>query len=319
MPLYDHVLLSKKDDTDDSNKAAASSSNNPPKKPVSSASMKFLHDHLMSKKRSKQVDGDKRNLQARRHDSKVKESENTLPIRRFCGEPCDWDPQDEYDPMVPNSYEILHSDYLKAEEQRLIAAVMKQNRPSSSGTIKKIDTSLLDALDDLDDDIDLTSADRPSRGIAIAPPTSFQSIKQTVDDDEPSNAQKSTKDDNVDTFNLSSNRNEPINVIGADKEATRVLLLQNMVGPGEVDDLLESETKEECSKYGEVNRCLIFEIPNKRVPDDQAVRIFVEFAEVQSAVKASNDLNGRYFGGRIVRATFYDVKKFERYELGPSY
>ncbi len=33
-----------------------------------------------------------------------------------------------------------------------------------------------------------------------------------------------------------------------------------MVGPGDVDDELEAETKEECAKYGEVNKCLIFEV-----------------------------------------------------------
>lgn len=33
-----------------------------------------------------------------------------------------------------------------------------------------------------------------------------------------------------------------------------------MVAPGDVDDDLEGETKEECQKYGEVNRCVIFEV-----------------------------------------------------------
>lgn len=33
-----------------------------------------------------------------------------------------------------------------------------------------------------------------------------------------------------------------------------------MVGPGDVDDDLEGETKEECQKYGEVNKCVIFEV-----------------------------------------------------------
>jgi len=33
-----------------------------------------------------------------------------------------------------------------------------------------------------------------------------------------------------------------------------------MVGPGEVDDELEAETAEECSKYGKVIKCLIFEV-----------------------------------------------------------
>ena len=38
------------------------------------------------------------------------------------------------------------------------------------------------------------------------------------------------------------------------------LCVQNMVGPGEVDEELESETAEECGKYGKVVKCLIFEV-----------------------------------------------------------
>lgn len=33
-----------------------------------------------------------------------------------------------------------------------------------------------------------------------------------------------------------------------------------MVGPGDVDDELEIETKDECQKYGEVNKVIIFEV-----------------------------------------------------------
>ena len=36
--------------------------------------------------------------------------------------------------------------------------------------------------------------------------------------------------------------------------------LQNMVGPGEVDEDLEGETAEECAKYGKVIKCMIFEV-----------------------------------------------------------
>jgi splicing factor 45 len=61
-------------------------------------------------------------------------------------------------------------------------------------------------------------------------------------------------------------------------------LLQNMVGPGEVDDDLEPEVKYECNtKYGEVVRVVIFEQPN--VPSDEAVRIFVEVRRIESAIK----------------------------------
>lgn len=33
-----------------------------------------------------------------------------------------------------------------------------------------------------------------------------------------------------------------------------------MVGPGEVDEELEPETAEECSKYGKVIKCVIYEV-----------------------------------------------------------
>ncbi len=33
-----------------------------------------------------------------------------------------------------------------------------------------------------------------------------------------------------------------------------------MVAPGDVDEELEVETKEECQKYGEVNKVVIFEV-----------------------------------------------------------
>lgn len=63
-----------------------------------------------------------------------------------------------------------------------------------------------------------------------------------------------------------------------------LFVLQNMVGPGEVDDELEPEVREECNgKYGAVVQVVIFEIP-KAVPEE-AVRIFVEFQRVESAIK----------------------------------
>uniref|UniRef100_UPI0037E9BEF5 splicing factor 45 isoform X1 n=1 Tax=Semicossyphus pulcher TaxID=241346 RepID=UPI0037E9BEF5 len=98
------------------------------------------------------------------------------------------------------------------------------------------------------------------------------------------------------------------------KNPTKVVLLRNMVGPGEVDEDLEGETKEECEKYGKVVKCVIFEIAD--VSDDEAVRIFLEFERVESAIKAVVDLNGRYFGGRVVKACFYNLDKFRVLDLG---
>ncbi|XP_063782868.1 splicing factor 45 isoform X1 [Pseudophryne corroboree] len=97
------------------------------------------------------------------------------------------------------------------------------------------------------------------------------------------------------------------------KFPTKVVLLRNMVGAGEVDEDLEAETKEECEKYGKVAKCVIFETPG--APDEEAVRIFLEFERVESAIKAVVDLNGRYFGGRIVKAGFYNLDKFRTLDL----
>lgn len=98
---------------------------------------------------------------------------------------------------------------------------------------------------------------------------------------------------------------------------TRVLLLRNMVGPGEVDDFLEGEIAEECNKYGTVTRVLIFEITEPNFPAEEAVRIFVQFEKPEQATKALIDLEGRFFGGKVVRACFYDEERFSNNELAP--
>ncbi|KAG0199637.1 hypothetical protein BGX28_007117 [Mortierella sp. GBA30] len=96
-----------------------------------------------------------------------------------------------------------------------------------------------------------------------------------------------------------------------------VILLTNMVGPGEVDDTLQEETAVECERFGPVVRCLIFEVQNGKVPPEEAVRIFVKFGSLASAERALNDLDGRFFGGRQVRGQFFDEKRFDSLQLAP--
>lgn len=68
------------------------------------------------------------------------------------------------------------------------------------------------------------------------------------------------------------------------KAPSKVVLLRNMVGPGDVDNDLEPEVKDECNtKYGDVISCVINEI--KDVVPEEAVRIFVEFKRIESAIK----------------------------------
>lgn len=96
-----------------------------------------------------------------------------------------------------------------------------------------------------------------------------------------------------------------------------VVLLKNMVGPGEVDEMLAEECKQECSKYGPVNTCVIFEV-SEACPVEEAVRTFVFFERQESAVKAFRDMNGRFFGGRQITANFFDEGKFSKRELAPA-
>ncbi|KAK6009080.1 hypothetical protein OSTOST_26023 [Ostertagia ostertagi] len=66
-----------------------------------------------------------------------------------------------------------------------------------------------------------------------------------------------------------------------------VLVLRNMVSPDEIDEYLEEEIKEECSKYGDVQ-------------------------EVDAARAA---LDKRFFGGHTVSAEVYDQAMFDHNDL----
>mmetsp|Transcript_25031 Transcript_25031/g.36086 ORF Transcript_25031/g.36086 Transcript_25031/m.36086 type:complete len:506 (-) Transcript_25031:404-1921(-) len=94
-----------------------------------------------------------------------------------------------------------------------------------------------------------------------------------------------------------------------------VILLTNMALPNEVDPELERETADECSKYGRVDSCFVYEEKSADVKPEFAVRIFVKFAEASAAMKALMDLDGRFFDGRVVRASFFSEGKFSAREF----
>mmetsp|Transcript_7135 Transcript_7135/g.26244 ORF Transcript_7135/g.26244 Transcript_7135/m.26244 type:complete len:405 (-) Transcript_7135:2247-3461(-) len=116
--------------------------------------------------------------------------------------------------------------------------------------------------------------------------------------------------------NAHEERKKSMTVAGV--EPTRVVLLSNMVGPGEVDEELREEVAEECAKYGKVDGVNVFEIQDKSCPPTEAVRIFVYFAAIDGAFKAQADLNGRFFGGRVVRAAFFSEERYRKGQLAPE-
>uniref|UniRef100_A0A023FNK2 Putative polypyrimidine tract-binding protein puf60 rrm superfamily n=1 Tax=Amblyomma cajennense TaxID=34607 RepID=A0A023FNK2_AMBCJ len=95
-----------------------------------------------------------------------------------------------------------------------------------------------------------------------------------------------------------------------------VVVLRNMVGVEDLDDELESEVTDECGRFGSVKRVIIYQ--ERQSEDENAdivVKIFVEFSQAQESASARDALNGRFFGGRIVKAELYDQTLYEANDL----
>ncbi|KAJ2797793.1 Splicing factor 45 [Coemansia guatemalensis] len=85
-------------------------------------------------------------------------------------------------------------------------------------------------------------------------------------------------------------------------EPSSCLVLTNMADA--IDDELEHETAEECRVFGTVVRCDAVEDEDCKRRFGR-VRVFVEFAQVEAAVKAQMALDRRFFDGRHISASFY--------------
>merc|ERR1719204_2341943 len=84
-----------------------------------------------------------------------------------------------------------------------------------------------------------------------------------------------------------------------------VLLLENLVAPGEVDEDLAGEVREECGRFGRIKKVKVHEMGPERL-----VRVFVRFADGGGGSRAAAAMDGRWFGKRKVRAVRYSEEAF---------
>ncbi|KAK4703888.1 splicing factor 45, partial [Phenoliferia sp. Uapishka_3] len=92
-------------------------------------------------------------------------------------------------------------------------------------------------------------------------------------------------------------------------EPSRVVLLTNLCGIDDVDDDLGDEVAEEANKFGVVERCFVYLVPGE-TRDDEGVRIFLVMSGLAGGWNAVRQFDGRFFGGRVVKARFYDEATF---------
>ncbi|WVF71550.1 hypothetical protein IAT40_006358 [Kwoniella sp. CBS 6097] len=95
-------------------------------------------------------------------------------------------------------------------------------------------------------------------------------------------------------------------------EASRVICLVGLVeGVEDVDEELSDEIGEECSKYGIVERVVLHMVEPPPPEPSECLRVFIVFSGMAGAWRATKELDGRFFGGRKIRATYFDEARFD--------
>ncbi|EAR94671.1 G-patch domain protein (macronuclear) [Tetrahymena thermophila SB210] len=94
---------------------------------------------------------------------------------------------------------------------------------------------------------------------------------------------------------------------------TKVVCIINLIAPWEIDEDLEEEVTEECFQYGVVVNLKIYVMSSEDCED--AVRIFIKYNQVEEAMNAFTNLDGRIFNGRSVIGYFYSEEEFEKNQL----
>eukprot|EP00928_Gymnodinium_smaydae_P027178 TRINITY_DN21095_c0_g2_i1.p1 TRINITY_DN21095_c0_g2~~TRINITY_DN21095_c0_g2_i1.p1 ORF type:complete len:737 (+),score=108.96 TRINITY_DN21095_c0_g2_i1:104-2314(+) len=117
------------------------------------------------------------------------------------------------------------------------------------------------------------------------------------------------------TVNVEYIEKDTFEAIRIEREAspTKILLLKNVVGPGQVDVDFECKILEEARKFGRVRKCIVREC--RDAAEESAVQVFLAFRLAADAAVASRELQGKLREGRMIHASFCDEKRFKEEEL----
>ncbi|SCV74153.1 BQ2448_6585 [Microbotryum intermedium] len=95
-------------------------------------------------------------------------------------------------------------------------------------------------------------------------------------------------------------------------EPSRIVLLTNLCTVSELDDDLTNEVAEEAAKFGVVERCLYRIVTNEEGFEE--LRVFLVMSGLAGGYNGCRTFDGRFFGGKTVRARYYDEEAFKRGE-----
>eukprot|EP01098_Paradermamoeba_levis_P014212 TRINITY_DN6724_c0_g1_i4.p1 TRINITY_DN6724_c0_g1~~TRINITY_DN6724_c0_g1_i4.p1 ORF type:complete len:350 (-),score=67.69 TRINITY_DN6724_c0_g1_i4:67-1116(-) len=151
-------------------------------------------------------------------------------------------------------------------------------------------------------------------GLQIAPsPAMLSSVHQAQVAAAAINSQnpKKEKEESLsweDDIKISSNQRLSImqKLAREPEKNSRCISLRNMVTPEELDDELETEVGEEASKYGEVEKVIIYTPKQVNIE----VLVLILFKETKGATNALQKLNNRWFAGRLIKAEYFDEDSF---------
>lgn len=233
---------------------------------------------------------------------------------------------DEYDPSRPNDYLQWCEERL---EQKRIARVAEENATlleEQERERRKREDERAEAVKsgDMQRLQEMVSTGRGrGRGVVNLPSwmtNNMTSIGSNINDISLSEGVSESKDPRFDDADGDlMQKPMPSSQVkrAAIMKPSKVVLILNMVTPSDVDPNLREEVISECSKYGDIRSCEIV-VVDEDIPVEQRVRTFIEFERQQSAVTAYRDLNGRYFGGRLISVEFYDESLYSKGILQPN-